>query len=402
VDLESLRQAAGRGIRAAGKARTIATTLHRVPLDGAASAVLEGIGLGDYRFDRYRSGEEDRGPLSIELLGGPTETAELAMQAGVIVESVGLAADLVNEPSKGKAPLDFAGRIIDVAEEFGVDSELWSGDDLEVEQMAGLLAVGGGSHRPPCMLRLDYRPRRAKASLYLVGKGIVFDSGGLSLKPPSFMEDMKSDMAGAAAVCAAVLAIARLKLRVNVTGFAALAENMPGGGAQRPGDVITYRNGKTVEVLNTDAEGRLVLADGLCLAAEEQPDLIVDLATLTGACKVALGPSIAGLFGHDEKAVASVQAAADSAGERVWTMPLPKDYQPLIESRIADMKNTVTGRYGGAQAAALLLAAFVDDRPWAHLDIAGPAFMEKEAHYIPKGGTGFGVRTLIELARSMS
>ncbi len=338
----------------------------------------------------------------MELIGGPKHTFEVASRVSVLVESVGLAADLVNEPSAGKAPLDFAERIVQLADEFDVDSEVWSGDDLVTEEMAGLMAVGGGSHRPPCMLRLDYRPRRARATLCLVGKGIVFDSGGLSLKPANFMEDMKSDMAGAAAVCAAVLGIARLGLRVNVTGFAALAENMPGGGAQRPGDVVTYRNGKTVEILNTDAEGRLVLADGLCLAVEESPDLIVDLATLTGACKVALGPSIAGLFGHDQDAVDRVQAAAEAAGERVWQLPLPKDYQHLIESNVADMKNTITGRYGGAQGAALLLAAFTDDRPWAHLDIAGPAFIDKESHYIPKGGTGFGVRTLIELASSMA
>jgi leucyl aminopeptidase len=249
---------------------------------------------------------------------------------------------------------------------------------------------------------LRHKPRRPKAKIAFVGKGIVFDSGGLSIKPSDGMMTMKDDMAGAAAVCAAVIAIARLGIKVEVVGYAALAENMPGGGAQRPGDVLEMRNGKTIEVLNTDAEGRLVLADALALAAESKPDLIVDLATLTGACKVALGPKIAGVFAHDDVAAERVLAAARASGERAWHLPLPTDYRPMIDSDIADMKNTGTGRYGGAMAAALLLAEFVGDIPWAHVDIAGPAWVDAAEHYIPKGGTGFGVRTLVELAESMA
>jgi leucyl aminopeptidase len=403
LDLEALRQAAGRAMRALPEmARTVATTLHRVDIDGAAQATLEGLALADYRFDRYRSSAAERREISVEFLGGDKKDVESAGSADIIAEAVGLARDLVNESPSHKAPLEFADRITDAAAEAGVAHEVWSGDRLIEEKMAGLLAVGGGSHRPPCLIRLEYRPRRPKATLYLVGKGIVFDSGGLSLKPSNFMETMKCDMAGAAAVAGGVIAVARLGLRLNVIGLAAMAENLPGGGAQRPGDVITYRNGKTVEVLNTDAEGRLVMADALCLAAEAAPDLIVDLATLTGAAKVALGPKIAGLFGNDEEAVARVKAAADAAGERTWPMPMPKDYFSLIESSVADMKNTITGRYGGAQGAALLLAEFAGEGPWVHMDIAGPAFVDAAEHYIPKGGTGFGVRTVIELAAGMA
>jgi leucyl aminopeptidase len=398
VDLEGLRQAAGAARRAIPRLGTIATTLHRIPIEGATRAVLEGMSLADYRFDTYRSEPDAHPELSVDLVGGGAGWKDDARRAGVIVDAVALARDLVNEPAAAKAPLDLAGRVSGPAADAGLDVEVWEGERLEAEGMAGLLGVGGGSHRPPCLLRLSYRPEGATAHLALVGKGIVFDSGGLSIKTAAFMEDMKSDMAGAAAIIAATIAIARLGLGVNVTAYAALAENLPGGSAQRPGDVLTIRNGKTIEVLNTDAEGRLVLADALALAAEAEPDLLVDLATLTGACKVALGPKIAGLFSGDDMARERVEAAASAAGERVWPMPLPADYRTLIDSRIADMKNTGTGRYGGAISAALLLKEFVGEVPWAHLDIAGPAFLDSAEHYLPKGGTGFGVRTLVELA----
>ena len=402
LDLEGLRQAAGRAMRALPEAvRTVATTLHRIGLDGAADAVLEGLSLADYRFGRYRSKETARGDLAIELVGGEKTAIGGADRVSILTEAVALARDLVNESPSRKAPLEFAALIQAEADAAGVACEIWTGDRLIEERMVGLLAVGGGSHRPPCLIRLEHRPRRPKGTLYLVGKGLVFDSGGLSLKQADFMMTMKSDMAGAAAVAAAVIAIARLGLGVNVVGLAAMAENLPGGGAQRPGDVVVYRNGKTVEVLNTDAEGRLVMADALCLAAEAAPDLIVDFATLTGACKVALGPKIAGLFGNDEAAVARVKAAADAAGERAWPLPMPKDYFSLIESSVADMKNTITGRYGGAQGAALMLAEFAGEGAWVHVDIAGPAFVDAAEHYIPKGGTGYGVRTILELAAAM-
>jgi leucyl aminopeptidase len=271
---------------------------------------------------------------------------------------------------------------------------------IEAERLGGLRGVSLGATNPARLVELRYEPAGATAFLALVGKGIVFDSGGLSIKPAAAMEEMKTDMSGAAAVFAAMKAIARLGLPIKVVGITPLTENMPGGGAVRPGDVLHTRNGKTIEVLNTDAEGRLVLADGLALAVEQGPDLVVDLATLTGACMIALGTKIAGLFGTDE-AVAQVAAAAAAAGERVWPMPMPADYRKMIDSEIADMKNT-GDKYGGAITAALLLKEFAGDGAWAHLDIAGPARSGDTDGYILKGGTGFGVRTIVELARAMA
>ncbi len=402
LDLEGLRQAAGIGRTALAKADALATALHQVPIDGALGAVIEGIGLADYRFETYKSEADDRPGIAVEIVGSTPDLDDAVHRASSIVDAVDLARDLVNEPAKNKAPLAFADRVGRVAAEHGVGVEVWDVERLEQENMTGLLGVGLGSHRPPCLLVLTHKPRRPKARLALVGKGIVFDSGGLSLKSADFMTNMKDDMAGAAAVVAAVIAIARLGLRIEVTGYAALAENMPGGRAQRPGDVLTIRNGKTIEVLNTDAEGRLVLADALTLAAEASPDLIVDLATLTGACKVALGPKIAGVFARDDAAATAVLDSARAAGERMWHLPMPSDYRPMIDSDVADMKNTGSGRYGGAITAALLLNEFVGDVPWAHVDIAGPAFVDAAEHYIPKGGTGFGVRSLVELAETMA
>lgn len=399
LDTERLRQAAGSARRAVSRSASIATTLHRVDLNGATQAVLEGMGLASYSFDTYKSSSEARDPLSLELIGSVTDWEPEAERARTVVEAVSLARDLVNEPSAAKGPLALAERSLTTATEAGLEGEIWDTDRLSEERMAGTLAVGAGSHRPPCMLILRHRPRRPRAKLILIGKGIVFDSGGLNIKSAEYMDTMKTDMAGAAAVIGAMVGLARLGVPVEVTAYTPLAENLPGGGAQRPGDVIRYRNNKTIEVLNTDAEGRLVLADALCLASEARPDLIVDVATLTGAAKVALGVKIAGVWGRDTESVDRVVAAADSAGERVWPMPLPDDYRSLISSEIADMKNT-SGRYGGAIGAALLLSEFVDDCSWAHIDVAGPARSEETEHYIPKGGSGFGVRTLIELAES--
>ncbi len=403
VDIESLRQAAGCGVRKLPRdVRSVATTLHRVDLDGAASAVIEGIALADYKFETYKSKCEARSELQIELIGGPKDVADIADATQTVVDMVGFARDLVNEPPIAKAPLDLAERVTAIASKAGVKAEIWSGEALAEHNLAGLLAVGSGSDRPPCMVRLEYSPRRPKAHLVLVGKGIVFDSGGLNLKQGEMMATMKSDMAGAAAVSAAIVAIARLGIKTRVTAYLALAENLVGGGAQRPSDVITYRNGTTVEIGNTDAEGRLVMADALCLAAEGDSDLIVDVATLTGATKVALGPRIAGIYARDEDLAFRVQHAADSAGERAWVLPMPVDYRKWNESNVADIKNTFGIRYGGGIGAALFLEEFVADKPWVHIDIAGPAYVDDAEHYIPKGGTGYGVRTLVELAASMA
>ena len=337
--------------------------------------------------------------MSVESRAMGSMTSAARCQAAA--ESVSLARDLVNEPPVNKSPEYLAGVATDLAGEHGLRVRVFDEEEIRSERLGGIAAVAAGSHQPPRLVEMWHEPEGATAFLAIVGKGIVFDSGGLSLKPANAMEDMKTDMSGGAAVLGAMAAIARLCLGVTVVGIVPFTENMPGGGAQRPGDVITIRNGKTIEVLNTDAEGRLVLADGLSLAAELEPDLIVDLATLTGACVVALGDEIAGLFANEDDAGSKVLAAAARAGERVWTMPLPDDYRKKIDSDIADMKNTGP-RYGGAITAASLLEEFVDGRPWVHLDIAGPSRAKSEDGYITKGGTGFGVRTIVALAEDMA
>jgi leucyl aminopeptidase len=293
----------------------------------------------------------------------------------------------------------FADRAVEVANGAGLTVEVIDHKQAAKLGLGGLIGVGGASDNPPRMVKLTYTPAgKSKGHLALVGKGITFDSGGLSIKPADGMIGMKGDMAGAAAVLAAMSVLPGLGVPVQVTGYLCLAENMINGKATRPGDVLTIKNGTTVEVLNTDAEGRLVLADGLSLATAEKPDAIVDLATLTGACMVALGPSIAGLMGNNDALVDQIQAAADRSSESVWHLPLPTEYRKDLDSDVADLKNVASGRYGGALHAGLFLQEFVDGTPWVHLDIAGPADAKGDDGYIPKGASGFGVRTIVETA----
>ncbi|MBA2338385.1 MAG: leucyl aminopeptidase [Acidimicrobiia bacterium] len=394
LDAEGLRRAAAVAGRATTAAETVATTLATVDIEGAADLVVFGFSSGQYRFDRHRSEPKAVRTTTLTLVGAGKDRGDTG---GVLARAVAGARDLVNEPAAGKPPTWLAQWASDQLGAVGVSVEVWDEKRIVEERLGGLAAVSWGSAQPPRLVRMHYKPRKRTGKLAFVGKGIVFDSGGLSIKPAEGMMAMKTDMAGAAAVFGAMWAIASLKLPVEVIGFTPLTENMPGGRAVRPGDVFTARNGKTVEVLNTDAEGRLVLADGLSLAAEEKPDLIVDVATLTGACKVALGERIAGLFASDDEVASRLLAAAADAGEPLWRLPLEKEYRSKIDSPVADMKNT-GDKFGGAISAALLLERFVDDRPWAHLDVAGPARSETDEHYLTKGGTGFGVRTLVALA----
>lgn len=397
VDVEVLRRAAGSAARAAKLYVSVATALHDIGIDGGAGAVVLGTILGAYSFDEYKSEPKKSKIASLILVGGDQSEDEIE-DARRVAHGVVLARDLVNRPAADKPPAALA----DVASGLSTDVEVKVYDEQEIAEagFGGLIAVNLGADHPARMVVMRYTPEGAQKTVTFVGKGIVFDSGGLSIKPAAGMETMKTDMAGAAAVMGAVKAIAELGLKVNVIGITPLTENLTGGSALKPGDVMRAYNGKTIEVLNTDAEGRLVLADGLALAAEDEPDLIVDIATLTGACKVALGPSIGGLFASDDDAAELVVSAATAAGEKMWRMPLEAEYKPLIESDIADMKN-IAGRWGGAITAGLILSEFVGDTPWVHLDVAGPARAEKAEHYISKGGTGFGVRTLVEVARSM-
>lgn len=411
---ESVRRAAAAFTRAAGDGGTAAFVVPGsvpLPMDQIAAAVAEGAVLAAYRFDALRTGERPDRLDRLVIAAGTADDVAAASDGGArgarIAESVSLARDLVNEPPSSLTPQrfadTFAARFRDVPE---LSVEVWDEDRIESERLGGLLGVSRGSTQPPRLVRAEYRPsdpievKGRVPHIVLVGKGITFDSGGLSLKTAGGMETMKTDMGGAAAVMAAVDAAAALGARVRITAIVPLAENMPSGSATKPGDVLVARNGKTIEVLNTDAEGRLVLADALSLAVEAEPDAIVDLATLTGAAVVALGKEIAGLLGNDEALSGQVQAAGARAGEPLWPLPMPEDYRSHIDSDVADMRNVGRPGQAGSIAAAMLLREFVGDVPWAHLDIAGPARSDENSRYFTKGGTGFGVRTLVELVTS--
>jgi leucyl aminopeptidase len=389
--------------RRSRKSRSVATTVlsslpKRIDAGDAAQALAEGVVLGGYQYLKYKSDAERSVLASVAVLGSAAKAAG-GLTAGATVASAVLAArDLVNEPAAGKSPAQFAAEAQRVARRSGLKCTVYAGPQLERLRLNGTITVGMGSHRGPRFVKLEYVPRGARTTLGLVGKGVVFDSGGLSLKPSAGMEQMKTDMSGGAAVLSAMSVLGTLGVRTRVVGYVPLVENMPSGTAYRLGDVIRYRNDKTVEVMNTDAEGRLILADALALAADEGVDAMVDVATLTGACMVALGNQIAGLMGNHDGWIEQVRAAADRVGEKVWPLPLPREYRKLLDSEIADMKN-VGGQYGGALTAGLFLQEFVGDVPWVHLDIAGPARSESDNGINVKGGSGFGVRTLVELAQ---
>jgi len=382
-----------------------------VDAGSASQALAEGAVLGAYRYTEFKSGaadtEGDSGQpklTRVDVVGSTSAAAKKALErGGAISAAVCLARDLANEPGGSLTAPAFAEKTEAVAREAGLECRVWTREDIEAARLGGLLGVNRGSTQPPRFVELTYEPEGdPAATLAYVGKGITFDAGGLSIKTAQGMMAMKMDMCGAAAIIGAMSVLPVVGAPVRVKGYLPMTDNMLGGDATRPGDVLTTRNGKTIEVLNTDAEGRLILADALALACEDEPDAIVDLATLTGACMVALGPSIAGLMGNDEAFIDQVRAAADRTGERVWPLPLPADYAKQIESNVADIKN-IGGNYGGTLTAGLILKEFVDDAiPWAHLDIAGPARAESDDAEITKGGTGFGVRTLIELASTFA
>jgi leucyl aminopeptidase len=365
-----------------------------------AQAVAEGVVLGAYRYTALKSDPEPSHIESLTVVGRGGKRVMVALDRGRAVgEAVRVARDLVNQPGGTLTPTAFAGRAEEMADLKGFDVEVLDRAAIEAEEMGGLLGVNRGSTQEPRFLKLSWNPAgTSRGTVALVGKGITFDSGGLSLKPSDSMIGMKGDMAGAAAVLATFSALDAVQPPVQVRGYLPLTDNMPGGDATRVGDVLRIRNGTTVEVLNTDAEGRLVLADALALASDDAPDAIVDLATLTGACMVALGTKIAGLMGNHDGFVDQVRAAADAQGEPVWPLPLPADIRSSIDSDVADIKNISGKRWGGALVAGVFLQEFVGEGiPWAHLDIAGPADAAEDDGETRKGGTGFGVRTLLHL-----
>jgi leucyl aminopeptidase len=402
-DVVSMRRALGRVAGSLRRFGTVATTFplafdaRRAP--DAVQAAAEGLALGSYRFDRYRTNDDRTPPLAKILVLGSRRWDEKALKtavkrASVIADAVTWARDLVNTPAGDLPPMGIATEAEAMAKEVGLTCKVWTEAELRKGGFGGILGVGQGSVNPPCMIELAYRGAGKAAPIALSGKGIAFDSGGLSIKPADAMESMKDDMGGAASILATMKAVARLKPKVNVIAAIPCSENMPSGSAQKPGDVIRHYGGTTSEVLNTDAEGRLVLADALAYLAEKEPQLIIDTATLTGACMVALGTDIAGAMGNDDALARDVVAAGAAVGEPTWQLPLHADYRKLIDSNVADIKN-IGKRWGGAITAAWFLAEFVGDTPWVHLDIAGPAFSETGTDLGPKGATGVPVRTLV-------
>lgn len=398
VDAASTYRASGAAARfIASKAREkVAFFLPEDWNTDQVTAALTGAICGCQGQDLYRE-KKNRYPFEELLWSGNHHH----VQTGAILgEAVNLTRRLVNEPPQDMYPQSFADRAAQVAADCGLEIEIWDKARLEAERCGSLLAVAKGSDRPARLVILKYHGGNpANPPLGLVGKGVTFDSGGLSLKPSDSMVTMKCDMAGAATVLGAMQAIARLKLPVNVLGFAGLVENLTGGNAMKLGDVLRARSGKTIEVLNTDAEGRLVLADVLDVAVERGVGKIIDLATLTGACVVALGNDVAGLMTNNQPWASAVLDAAKSCGESIWQLPMFDDYRKQIKSEVADIKNIGEGRWGGAITAAKFLEEFVDQKPWVHLDIAGPAFLDKAKPWLDAGGSGCMVRTLVEVAR---
>ncbi|MGW6277635.1 leucyl aminopeptidase [Kribbella sp. NPDC055071] len=406
---EDLRTAAGTGVRAAKTTQSVAFALP-TPDAECVRAIAEGALLGRYAFTAYKSGDGSSdvpGDLIVLTDLARTKEAKAALErAEVTSAAIAQVRDWVNTPPSDLNPVDFAASAVKLGKEYGVKVEVLDEKALLKGGYGGILGVGQGSVVPPRLIRITYTPRKPVTHLAFVGKGITFDSGGLSLKTANGMIGMKADMAGAAAVIGATLAIAKLELPVQITTYAAMAENMPSGSAARPSDVLTMYGGKTVEVLNTDAEGRLVLGDALVRASEDQPDLIVDVATLTGACVVALGTKVAGAFANTDTARDRVVDAAIAAGEAMWPLPIPAEMLDKLKShsKVADLANITGEPWGGALAAAAFLGDFVADGiDWVHLDVAGPAFNDGgPSGYTPTGGTGYAVRTLVELAASAS
>jgi leucyl aminopeptidase len=401
---QTLRNAAAAAVRAAGKRTSMATAL--ADLDGvdaatAAKAIVEGAQLAAYRYAGQKSEKPTGGLAQITLVVSERRSAgaKLGVELGTATAAAAvLARDLANTPPSHLTARMMADRAVAVGAAAGLKVEVFNRDQLEAMGCGGMIGVNKGSVEPPRMVRLSYTPRNPSGHLVLVGKGVMYDSGGISLKPSDAMHAMmKMDMTGAAAVLSAMSALKAMKCKAQVTGYLMCTDNMPSGSALKLGDVLTFRNGKTAEIHNTDAEGRLVLADGLSLAVEAKPDAVVDIATLTGACVAALGQKMAGVFTNNQAFCDKVKEAAAAADEPVWQLPLEKGYRKLLDSNVADMKN-VGGPYGGAITAALFLNEFVGDTPWAHLDIAGPMNADSDDGWLTKGATGFSTRLLIDLA----
>jgi leucyl aminopeptidase len=396
------------------KAQKVGTALHGAGAGGtdpaaAAQSIAEGAILGLYRFDRYKTTDKKKKEKLVNELTIVVRENKVAAAAKkgigtgeILANAANRARDLVNEPPNVLTPMELARRAKEMSKGRNLKVRVFNKAEIGKLGMNAFLGVARGSANPPAFIVIEYRGNpKSDKTMAFVGKGITFDSGGLSLKPPNSMDDMKTDMSGAAAVICAMDVIEKLNPKINITALVPATDNMPDGDAQKIGDIVRAMNGKTVEIKNTDAEGRLILADAICYAVKNKMSPIVDLATLTGACMVALGHVRTGLFSTDEELAKAIDAAGALAGEKMWRLPIDDDYKEMNKTEIADIKNT-GNRWAGATTAALFLEFFTAGTPWAHLDIAGTAYMDKKYRYYPIGATGVGVRTLAHLALGMA
>ncbi len=411
-DMETLRDMAGRAVKS-GIKKQLSEVLITVPsaekvkteMGRILEALLEGACLGNHLFDKYKK-EKKRKPLkriNFHVDSGDAKTYEnLPSNVAAVCQGTVLAREWVSTPPNEKRPEQFTRSIARRATKEKLKVSVLGEKELKQKKFGAFLAVAAGSESKPRMVVLEYVPRGVKKTIALVGKGVTFDSGGINLKPSGSLEDMKMDMSGAATVAATLITAAKLKPKIKLVGVIPIVENMPSGNACRPGDIVETYAGKTVEIGNTDAEGRLILVDAIAYAIKKyKPEILIDMATLTGACVVALGEKIAGTFSFDDQLAAAILASGEKTYERCWRMPLPEDYKELLKSDFADLKNIGSTRYGGAITAALFLAEFVGKTRWAHIDIAGPAYIKKESSYCGTGGTGFGVRLLFDLLEKL-
>jgi len=409
---ETLRKAAAAIVRAGKKLHAAKISLEdfhlnkkRISAEARGQALAEGVILGNYSFDLYKTNSKKIQKSTIhhtEILTSEIAAVGRGLKRGLTFgEATNFARDLINIPACDMTPRRMADEARKIGELPSLLVKIYDKKQIEKMGMGLYLAVARGSVEPPYFIHLHYRPSRAsKKKIVIIGKGVTFDSGGLSLKTAQGMETMKDDMSGAAAVVSVMGALSTLRPSVEVHGIAAMTENMPSGSAERPGDIAKAMNGKTVEILNTDAEGRLTLADALCYAQKQKPDLMIDIATLTGACVVALGELCSGVLGNNQKLIEQLIESGQVTGEKIWQLPLVEEYKEELKSPIADLKN-VGGRWGGTINGALFLQEFVDSKiPWAHIDIAGPSWTEKDLGTCPRGGTGFMVRTLLHFLLS--
>ena len=367
------------------EAKKVAFSFENVDFDYSEQLTM-GIYIGDYKFDKYKTDKKDKHVQEVIV----EASSELVKKAEKIASAMAFTRNLANEPAQFATPTELAS----IAQDLGLETKIYNKDECEKMGMGAFLAVGRGSEEEPKFIHMKYSTDNPKKRIAIIGKGICFDSGGLDIKPASSMLTMKDDMSGAACVLGIMSIIKEFNPQVEVHGIIAACENMPSGKSYKPGDILTAKNGKTIEVDNTDAEGRLTLADALCYACELGVDEVIDIATLTGACMVALGSQAAGIMGNDDELVSNLIKSADKNGERFWRLPLWEEYFESLKSEVADMKNS-GARWGGASAAGVFLQKFVKDVKWAHIDIAGTAFLEKPQKELIAGASGAGVRTLL-------